>query len=251
MDDQLCFVQFPHPGPEHQPDAEGFKDWNRGTHKRKFLKSYGHYVDNNKQIDDDIVFWGEWEPQSCVVKYYQTPKADYPKYLNKPYYETPNDRLKCQNTDPFVFGESFYYTGCRQYRKGKPTQLRHLNRGSLVLFGSSVRSHFVLDTVFVVADYIDHAKSNWKSVLDGRISTTYRSVTIEPWYNEDRPESQIHRLYIGATVHNPLNGMFSFFPCQQFNKIGNGFARPEIVLPGKIKPKLCMNTKNTDNLEMN
>ena len=52
--------------------------------------------------------------------------------------------------DPFVFGPQFHYTGCMQHREGRPTQLRHLRAGSVVLFGSCTgRSSFVLDTVFV------------------------------------------------------------------------------------------------------
>lgn len=162
MDDQLCFVQFPHPGPEHQPDAENFKDWNRGTHKRKFLKGHGRYVKDNREFNDDIAFWGEWEPQSRVIKSYRDVKTDDPACLYEPYYESVDDKLKCQNTDPFVFGEQFYYTACRQHHNKKPTQLRYLNRGSVILFGSCLHSRFVLDTVFVVAGHIDHTKLNWK-----------------------------------------------------------------------------------------
>ena len=41
-----------------------------------------------------------------------------------------------QNTDPFVFGERFHYTGCLRHTRRGPTQLRYLAPGSLVLFGS-------------------------------------------------------------------------------------------------------------------
>jgi hypothetical protein len=42
------------------------------------------------------------------------------------------------------------------------------------------------------------------------------------------------QLYEGATVENPVEGMFSFFPCQNG---GGGFARPIIELPPYVNPK--------------
>ncbi len=41
MDDKLCFVQFIHPGGEHEPDDGLHKGWNKKVHKRKFLKRVG------------------------------------------------------------------------------------------------------------------------------------------------------------------------------------------------------------------
>jgi hypothetical protein len=32
MDDNLCFVQFIHPGGEHEPDDGVIKNWNRDDH---------------------------------------------------------------------------------------------------------------------------------------------------------------------------------------------------------------------------
>lgn len=38
------------------------------------------------------------------------------------------------NTDPFVFGENFYYTNCKQQRFYRI--LRTLNNGSIIIYGS-------------------------------------------------------------------------------------------------------------------
>jgi hypothetical protein len=46
------------------------------------------------------------------------------------------------------------------------------------------------------------------------------------------------RLYFGATVDNPVDGMFSFFPCAPTNQRPQGFARPVIELPGVITQEL-------------
>ena len=39
MNDSRCFVQFPHPGAEHEPDRCGKKAWSKNNiaHRRKFL----------------------------------------------------------------------------------------------------------------------------------------------------------------------------------------------------------------------
>lgn len=79
---------------------------------------------------------------------------------------------------------------------------------------------------------------------------TYRRTTIEPWYDNEMPESQSHRLYMGATLQNPVNSMFSFFPCVRYEEFGKGFHRPIITLPGKINPNLSRNVKISKNMEM-
>ena len=55
-----------------------------------------------------------------------------------------------QNTDPIVFGDSFGYSNCKQYKQA----MQGMPPGSLVLFGRGMKVHgerrFVLDTCFVV-----------------------------------------------------------------------------------------------------
>lgn len=151
MADELCFVQLPHPGRKHGPDdADGrLKRWERGEreHKRKFMRAPGAW---REQIDGTthsgtIRFWGEWEADSNV-----TDVADRvpggPQWLHEPYFEgaenAPREAVP-QNTDPFVFGERFFYTFCRQPRKNR---LQQLARGSVILLGSRKDNEFVLDT---------------------------------------------------------------------------------------------------------
>ena len=74
MADKRCFVQFPHPSDEHEPDGDvriGWHKthrWNRtrrkcrvNPHKRKFMQFRGEWIDK----DDDkhcreLRAWGEW-----------------------------------------------------------------------------------------------------------------------------------------------------------------------------------------------
>jgi hypothetical protein len=163
------------------------------------------------------------------------------------------------NTDPFVSGDRFFYTGCLQHTKHGPTQLRNLSRGSVILFGSKRpgRPEFTLDTVFVVADYVDHARRDYKRKLADIVSETYAAVTLAPWYGETpgckpaelnggctTPESErSFRLYLGATLEDPVDGMFSFFPSVTGDRIGQGFARPAIRMPEVISPKMTQNKR--------
>lgn len=238
MDDRLCFVQFLHPGGEHQPDAGRVRTWNRNDHRRKFLRSPGRYLGANGPQDGRIVFWGEWEPESVAIAEVEEPLPDGPRWVYEPYFVPPegaSDEAEYggrQNTDPFVFGRRFLYTGCLQHKQGRPTQLRNLTRGSVILFGSCRSgSRFVVDTVFVVADHIDHTKLDHRDRLRGRVPPTYEAVTLAPWYaNTDEP-ARIHRLYIGATYDETVEGMFSFVPCLPNALAPKGFARPTVRLP--------------------
>jgi hypothetical protein len=246
MDDKLLFVQFPHPGKEHEPDDGLVKGWNNRPHphRRKFLKQAGKYLAVGKVVEGEMLFWGEWEPESKVERKINASICRGPRFVYTPYYVVPKSYDGLENTDPFVFGEQFHYTVCKQRTFA---QLRRLSPGSVILFGSCESHAFVLDTVFVVgSQWIDHAKSLYRSVLKGKISQEYEEVTILPWYQEPCAETKScnsaesegpWRLYFGATYDKPFHGMYSFFPCQPYDARSEGFARPEINLPDQIKPK--------------
>jgi hypothetical protein len=238
MDDLLCFVQFLHPGGEHTPPSDGIMPWNTGAHRRKFLCASGAAADGRDVVRSELVLWSEWEPQSRVVEEYPKPVPDGPRWLHEPGWRPLEPGRWAQNTDPFVFGDHFHFTGCQQHKRRnglvEPTQLRALRRGSVVLFGSCRRDRFVLDTVLVVDRYLDHTVSDHTDVLSGQVSETYRSVVLEPWYRGNVPDYAAHRLYFGATPERPVDGMFSFAPCRRRADAPQGFARPIIELPGVI-----------------
>lgn len=262
MDDKLLFVQFLHPGGEHKPDNGLIKEWNKKGHKRKFMKRAVRYLTDAKDKKanmGDMVFWGEWEPESSVVREIDGPNDHGPRFIYEPYYVVPKSYNGLQNTDPFVFGDQFHYTVCLQ--RDFP-QLRHLSKGSVILFGSCKDHAFVLDTVFVVGDHppMDHTRANYGTVLDGAISQEYKEVTISPLYGEPIAESkscsrenksctsadarETWRLYFGASYDKPVQDMYSFFPCQPYEVKSKGFARPKIDLP-QINPKKCSGVKYT------
>lgn len=261
MQDRLCFVQFLHPGGEHRLSAPGIKAWTKVEegHGRKFLRSPGRYLlhVDAPPVDGEIGFWGEWEAPSHVDAV-SNPVSDGPDWIHQPFWFPLGSYRGLHNTDPFVFGDRFLYTGCLQHTKRGPTQLRHLARGSVILFGSKrpMRPEFTLDTVFVVADFDDHSRRDYKRKLAG-VSETYAAVTLGPWYGADdgyvvpktqggcvtREEERSYRLYFGATPESPVGGMFSFVPCVHGDRIARGFARPSINIPGVITPTMTQNKR--------
>lgn len=250
-----CFVQFIHPGGEHGPDAPGRRGWNRGEHRRKFLLARGEYLERPRGVTvaDDVVFWGEWEPESDVEAIHSPVGRDGPRWLHRPYYVYPGAYSgEHQNTDPFVFGDRFMYTLCRQTKpfRGhyRPTFLRDLAPGSLILFGSLKRGEFVLDTVLVVAAGVLHNADDWQTALAGRVSDTYVDVTLRPTYQSRLPHDL--RLYSGATMEEPVAGMFSFVPCLPAGSGSAGFLRPQIRLDNVITPGLMMGAKVTRHLSL-
>jgi len=235
--DKQCFVQFLHPGGEHpiEGDVQG---WNQKAHKRKFMLAPGCCTRGHEKYKGDLVFWGEWEAHSEVVEQIAEPLPAGPRAIVRPFYVVPKSYCGLQNTDPFVF-DGFFYTGCQQRTIRGPTQLRYLKVGSVVLFGSCVgKSEFALDTAFVVDDWIEHDRHNWRQTAAPHVPAVYRDVTLAAWYQPlggccSEPDDSF-RLYFGATHENPLAGMYSFFPCRPYRAGSRGFARPVIRMPGVI-----------------
>jgi|SRR5581483_7684056 len=252
MRERRCFVQFIHPGGEHQPDESDLKHWNQAHHRRKFLTSEGRWLDHGELHEGELEFWGEWEPESRVVRRYDDSIPDGPRFLYEPFFSRRREPGWRQNTDPFVFGSEFHYTGCLQHTQRGETQLRHLAPGSVILFGSCrQRRRFVIDTVFVVSErHLDHTAASYRQTLKPAVSDVYWAVTGDPWYSAEVNPEQSHRLYFAANYEHPIGGMFSFFPCLPHGAYRSGFARPEITIPGFITSHLFQGKKITRDLNL-
>ena len=137
--ERLCFVQFIHPGLEHEPDSAAGRSWNVEMHRRKFLRQPGRCLaaPDAKPVAAPLVFWGEYEPPTRLVKTFANPVPDGPRFLfaPAPVEFHPHDP-PLMNTDPFVFGDRFFYSICKQNNKRGPTAMQRLARGSVILFGS-------------------------------------------------------------------------------------------------------------------
>lgn len=158
-----------------------------------------------------------------------------------------NDYTGAQNTDPFVFGDRFLYTCCKQrLRSGVPTQLRFLEPASLIPFGSHVHGQFALDTVFVVADHLDHRSPGEVPAYvapDGYVHTTLR-----PMYEMEADYCDPHQVgwrLRGASPSLARNETCSFVPARPLDGAPQGFPRATIDLDGLITPSLLQGQKIT------
>lgn len=238
-------VQFPHPGAEHAMPASGRRPWRRGKepHARTFVLSPGLFRRTRDGRDEtgDVTFWGEWEGAVDLVDELEASGSE-PRWLCRPdpaAASSGSDDEPAQNTDPFVWGDAIRYSFCRQPGNRK---LRSLGRGSVILFGSSLGHRFVLDTVLVVAGWIEHRRL--ADVVDNTDDTHLRA-TIEPMYGWGE-DGQTYRLYVGATPETTVDGMFSFVPCSPVEGARRGFARPAIELDGLINPNVRMQARMID-----
>jgi hypothetical protein len=248
MDDELVIVQFPHPGSEPKPDSGSVKEWNiRPRHARKFMTVQGQWLEeadvSGVSRSGPIALWGEWEPQSLIIDTFKPKAPGWPRYLYAPFWIPPPDSKWRQNTDPFVFGDRFRYSNCRQNSKRGPRTTQRLARGSVILFGSTPHGEFVLDTVFVVADAQLMALEHLSELED--VDETFVAVVGEVLYRKREDRDSRHRLYSGASPSNSVHGMFSFFPCLPREQAPQGFVRPSIRLPGVVNPLSSRNIKLT------
>ena len=245
-------IQFPHPGSEHNKKT-GTK-WNTGKHKRKFLKENGCYLTalSTKPIEDIVYFWGEWEAPS-TVKTIPDNKSPLPRSIFEPYYTLPVPK-NAANTDPFVFGNQFHYCICKQ---GHYTSLRELEKGDMILFGSNLKGHFVLDTVFVIKDWCDYEiaelprdkkqynetfyYSSLEPIVNGN-QVDAKVITIDsknghclPCNGDDKTDNnpvkdiKTYRIYNALMFEDKeVNGIFSYVPCLPNPTGKKGFERPSI-----------------------
>lgn len=252
-------IQFLHPGKEHTKES-GIK-WNTGAHRRKYIQSKGNYLtkDSKEPEFNQLFFWGEWEPQSTLVKTINSGQKDFPKNVFAPYYSSSSETT---NTDPFVFGNEFLYFICKQ---GHYPSLRNIPIGSVILFGANLNENFVLDTVFVVKSFeeynlnkIDELKNRYNSVFFDTALTPLREkkcvkkkeITEKPdgscvptQCNDDEKddhhptiEFSTYRIYKAAMYEDreQFNGIYSYVPCLAGNNGEQGFSRPTIKMDGII-----------------
>ena len=233
------FVQFPHPGCEHAPRT-GDMPWNTGDHCRKFLTAPGRCVEEGGAVSNgDLVFWGEWEPPSQIPRCWQR-SGQLPRALHRPYWYRPPQDWPRQNTDPWVFGPDMLYSNCKQVRRSpgstatESTAMQELSPGSVICFGSTVQGEFRLDTMFVVA-----SSELWIPSQSGDLDVdeAFKICTGQSLAAADEHADQQFTLYRGATVDDPVDGMYGFVPARRADDADPRFPRPLIRLPDLINPK--------------
>lgn len=260
-------IMFPHPFDEHPTEENAnIKEWNTSRHHRKFMLVDGAYLaslQNNTQVNSiqtgKIMFWGEWESESTFTRIGNHDRErrndalpmniHEPKcFVNDIFTEIAEkhaiSEISCsaffknkQNTDPYVFGNQFMYSCCKQNGRNP---LKDLQKGDLIIFygqkgkKNSGNYRCYIDTVFVVGGIVGKGKYEdmMPSLLrDPRISDQFLYKVILPIVYGNKgslgknAEEKGYVLYYGATYDNPAGGMFSYFPCMIDKK--DGFQRFE------------------------
>ena len=197
-----------------------------------FWKSPGTWLeslDPTKANEGKLWAWAEWEPESRVLCQFAPSGDGLPSYLWEPTWLPKESYRGLHNTDPLVF-DGFYYSNCKQQAfKG----LRQLGRGSVMVFGS--REGEQEESLLGSGHGVLWSPTTWTTPI-----RTMGNVSQEGCPNASRTRCCLRietpglmdsrRWYRGATYDEPVDGMFSFFPCVPA-EIENPFPRPRIELP--------------------
>ena len=265
----MQIIQFLHPGAEH--NCQTGSNWNTSSHKRKYIELSGKYLADLKSEPisaEKLYFWGEWEAQSHC-RAINAPIPNGPEFIFNPFYHLPLP-VNAANTDPFVFGNQFYYCICKQAHY---PSLRSLKPGDILLFGSCKNKEFVLDTVFVVKDKKSYKISQLKSTRTN-YNKEFSDVSLSPLEQLNKAEKKEivehdnlciplgcddetdycaavneDEYFVYEAVmyedRDNFNGIFSYSPCLSNEHGERAFPRPQIVLLAHISQTLNQGLKVT------
>ena len=211
--------------------TKGIRLWNRcfinnkpNSHKRKFIEFKGEYVDsiqNPTEKQGLLRFWGEYEGHSefeLLTPLLNVPYWNNPIAVHRPFF--CNQNVNDQNTDPFIFGDNFYYAIC------KKSNLKKICNGDIILFGSEFgqkgKVKFYLDTLFVVKD-------SQPSILSNNYDLIYKESTLKRIGISNCTNGTLP-IHIGSKFVHRCN-IYSFFPAKVAVN-NNGFGRPIIDTEG-------------------
>lgn len=227
---QRHVIEFTHPGLEYQPrrrrksgsadfcfadvDAarlKGVRQWNElDGHRRKFMHCGAQYLDrlNQSPRSGMVSFWGEWEAQSWMEELDAAGNIVRPKFVHYPFLDDAYGGPRRHNTDPFVFGDHFWYTNCKQRSGGVASQLE---KWSVILFGTEFQEGFRLDTVFVVGQSWQQAEIPTEIIDAAPLQLKATNFSHNNLHQD--PERHYLRFYRGQSYEeNPA--FFSFVPCR-------------------------------------
>lgn len=223
-------IQFIHPSAEHtiKTGTNWYLADGKNKHRRKFLKIEGSYIDKNKLIVSDLVFWSELEaPCKIIGRPFAHKNRNFPKIIFEPEYNKYTEHIvkNNMNSDPFFFGNQFYYGICKQLKKKKGTDKRintslsKLEENTIILFGSKIKGNFRLDSLFVVDKGRECNLKNYNS-FKNEMDLIAFNLNILPIFNGDHNEEFLSReeyftLYSGK-MYNGKNEIYSFSPCKKY-----------------------------------
>ena len=129
------------------------------------------------------------------------------------------------------------YSNCKQtIRPGnRPTAMQRLTRGSVICFGSAVGGEFCADTILVVASAEPWTPAD--TTIGQLAGEAFGACTADSLAsgNGSYAETRL-TLYRGATIDDPIDGMYSFVPALPADGGYPRFARPPIRLRWPDQP---------------
>lgn len=166
--------------------------WNTTkTHKRKFIKREGKYVDKSGKITEDkLFFWGEYEPETvATVVSTSTPKAVHTTLHPVRTLTVP---INAANTDPYVYG-CFRNICCRRGNT-------KYHPGDILVFGTmNVQKNSIeVDTIIVVKEIAPVS-----SLLP----------TDEYFLAAVMPMKEQKKDFVEGVIYRSKSEYFSFVPC--------------------------------------
>lgn len=234
-------VEFTHPGAEYLPlkrkadpnviwdssdRRSGTRKWNElNSHKRKFLSVSGQSTDGlaRRPTETELTIWGEWEAQSTFSST-GLPKGEGPQFIHKPFLNECYDGSRRHNTDPYVYGDSFWYTNCKQ----QPNNfLTRLDLGSVIIFGTEKKEGFFLDTVFVVGEVFSNPlnKTLLMNASNQLKSTNFLHNNIA------RDDAKSHLKFYRGLMYTESPKFFSFVPSKPFSAGSPQFHERPLLSP--------------------
>lgn len=201
--------------------------WNMSAlHRRKLLESHGASVIDasyKKNINCNITFVGEWEccSQHRPNSLWKVGLRDIYRDIHSPFLTVLDSHTQVLNTDPFVFGDYFYYACCKVRDGMKP--------GDIVIFGTFNKDKFdelIIDTVIVLLGKYEIKKNEDKyfpyayyNVTLSKVSP-HNNVWIGKMFDN---RNHIEHLYQDLEdsyneIYDESQKLFSFVPCKRLTE---------------------------------
>ena len=244
-------LTYSKPGIDWSNDKKGgTRLWNNRKHKRKFMRMNGvKYLDAKKRPDKgEATFWGEWEAQSSFDVISKTNKnLDKPRLCHKPFYDSSYSGEKTNGTDPFIFGDHFWFTHCKQGYKS----IRNLGEDSIVIFGSERKQDkmFLVDTIFVISRRFSQ-KEIRENIEEYDDLLRKNNLELKDLISDESKSE--YGFYQGKSYKK--NKIFSFVPAKVLNEESIGHGRLELDTTNEIHNfqrsgagSVCKITKEFDN----
>jgi len=206
-------ILLPHPGGERGPAGQSrHVPWPKdGTpHRRKFMRVTGSFVEGTRSETDTLYGWMEYEAPTIAIARHDSRYLGFPRYTQQMDARVERGWGKL-NTDPWIFLPGFVWTVCRH----NSLNGRLPTPGDIVLFGSSMRGRWLLDTVFVVGGPCLHPPCPDDDAFNRLVAEPLKEARLRPFFGKPY-----------ASRDEP----FSFVPASRKGP----FARPRIddLLPG-------------------